>query len=53
MNHLRIAAGAALLAATLAPGLRAAPIGAVYVFGDSLNDCCRNPGAPFTNGPET
>jgi hypothetical protein len=25
----------------------------IYVFGDSLNDCCVNPNAPFTNGPDT
>jgi phospholipase/lecithinase/hemolysin len=31
----------------------AASFGALYAFGDSLNDCCINPAAPFTNGPQT
>lgn len=43
-------AAAALLAASAAPAA-AAPFGAVYAFGDSLNDCCFL--GPFTNGPET
>lgn len=30
-----------------------AVIGDVFSFGDSLNDCCVNPAAPFTNGSET
>ena len=25
----------------------------IYAFGDSLNDCCMNAQAPFTNGPDT
>jgi len=47
--------GAAALAVGLAsmPAMASTVVGQVYVFGDSLNDCCRNPDAPFTNGPET
>lgn len=48
----------ALAGVTIALALTVTPAGAasvdrVFAFGDSLNDCCRNPAAPFTNGPET
>lgn len=55
METTRIGAVALALALGLAstPALGATSIGSIYAFGDSLNDCCRNGGAPFTNGPET
>ena len=31
----------------------ASTIGEIFAFGDSLNDCCVNPAAPFTNGDES
>lgn len=50
-STLRAAAAFALLLG--ATPAAAASFGAVYAFGDSLNDCCINPAAPFTNGPQT
>lgn len=31
----------------------AASFDEIFAFGDSLNDCCVNPQAPFTNGPDS
>lgn len=45
--------GVALALGLVALPAVAAPFDKLYAFGDSLNDCCRNPLAPFTNGPET
>lgn len=46
-------AGVAAALAVAASSASAATVDKVFAFGDSLNDCCRNPTAPFTNGPET
>lgn len=46
-------AAAALTLMLGASTAAAAPFDAVYAFGDSLNDCCVNAAAPFTNGPQT
>lgn len=43
---------AALLCAS-ASLASAASFDEIYAFGDSLNDCCVNPAAPFTNGPDS
>jgi phospholipase/lecithinase/hemolysin len=51
MRHFVWASVAA--ATMLATPASATSIGKIYAFGDSLNDCCRNPGAPFNNGDET
>lgn len=50
---MRYAIAGALLCAVQATALGAASVDRVYAFGDSLNDCCNNPAAPFTNGPES
>ncbi|MEM9499388.1 MAG: SGNH/GDSL hydrolase family protein [Pseudomonadota bacterium] len=55
---LRRAIAGAALVTSLAVSAQAASIDDPYfdelfVFGDSLNDCCINPAAPFTNGPDT
>ncbi|MCV6591815.1 MAG: SGNH/GDSL hydrolase family protein [Silicimonas sp.] len=47
-----------LFAAGIGAFVASSPVSAttidnIFAFGDSLNDCCRNPGAPFTNGPQT
>jgi hypothetical protein len=52
MHSIWRAAAAMTFVLGTTPAL-AASFGAVYAFGDSLNDCCINPAAPFTNGPET
>lgn len=52
MHSIRRAALAIALFIGTSP-VAAATFGAVYAFGDSLNDCCINPAAPFTNGPVT
>ena len=44
---------AALCLGIAAPQAMAASIDEIYVFGDSLNDCCINPQAPFTNDSVT
>lgn len=46
-------AGAILSGALASTGAQAATFGDLYAFGDSLNDCCNNVQAPFTNGDET
>jgi len=53
MERTRIGGAALALGLAASPGLAATSIDSIYAFGDSLNDCCRNGGAPFTNGPET
>ncbi len=51
--HQRLLGSAALALALAAGPSGAASVEKLFAFGDSLNDCCRNPAAPFTNGPET
>lgn len=46
LSSIALLAGAAQFAS-------ASTIDELYVFGDSLNDCCVNDDAPFTNGDET
>lgn len=53
MNRKQIGAAALALGLASSPAMAATISGEIYAFGDSLNDCCRNPSAPFTNGPET
>jgi hypothetical protein len=53
MERTRIGAAALALGLAASPGLAATSIGSIFALGDSLNDCCRNGGAPFTNGSET
>ncbi|MDU8944929.1 GDSL-type esterase/lipase family protein [Ovoidimarina sediminis] len=49
----RFFSAAAAVVCLSAPAAHAITVDEIYVFGDSLNDCCINPAAPFTNGPET
>ncbi|MEM8630209.1 MAG: VPLPA-CTERM sorting domain-containing protein [Pseudomonadota bacterium] len=51
MKKLLVLAGSAL--ALSAPAGLAATFDEVIAFGDSLNDCCINPAAPFTNGEDS
>ena len=44
---------ATVLCAASASLASAAGFDEIYAFGDSLNDCCQNPQAPFTNGPDS
>jgi len=53
MHRTGIGAAALAFGLAAAPALAATTIGSIYAFGDSLNDCCRNDQAPFTNGPDT
>ena len=51
MRNVIVAASLALAALPCVAG--ATVIDEVYAFGDSLNDCCINPQAPFLNGDES
>lgn len=48
-----VAAAAALFVLSSTAETRALSVDEIYAFGDSLNDCCINPAAPFTNGPDS
>ena len=52
MKIMRSAFAAVVLCVSAMPA-GAVGIGAIYAFGDSLNDCCINPDAPFNNGTQT
>jgi len=53
LKSIALAAVVALIGVGSVAQVRATAIDEIYAFGDSLNDCCINPAAPFTNGPDT
>jgi len=53
MKTIALAGIAAAIGLGSVTQANALSIDEIYAFGDSLNDCCINPAAPFTNGTET